>query len=63
MPVLPSFKDGIGAEMCVSILSLAKAGGWEVTLGHGFKLGWFKNNHDMFFRMVDHCVATNRTVF
>ena len=49
LPTLPSMMEGRGAEVCVSLLHLDKAGGWTATIGHGEKIKWFDRNHAMFF--------------
>ena len=61
LPPVPNLTEGAGAEACVSILHLAKADGWEHSIGHGERIKWFEAKHEMFFAdggalsMYKHC--------
>ena len=49
LPVVPSMTEGMGAEACVTILHLAKADGWAVSIGHRYRIKWFEAKHEMLF--------------
>ena len=48
-PILPCFKVGHGAELCVSILALANADGWGTSLTHVKCTPWFNTKDGFFF--------------
>ena len=49
LPALPSFLNYPGTSLCISILVLAKADGFENTLCHGQRTPWFLLKNDLFF--------------
>lgn len=49
LPGLPSFLQPPGSALCVSILALAQAAGFEHTLCHGQRTPWFLSMNDSFF--------------
>ena len=48
LPMLPSLLSGRGAEIVVSILSMARAEGWANSLCHGRHIGWFEEKYPLF---------------
>ena len=49
MPPLPSFISPPGTLLCVSILALARADGYDSSLTHGQRTPWFESKLDTFF--------------
>jgi len=50
LPLLESFTESPQRQsVVVSILSLARSEGWDNTLIHGTRIGWFRRKIDLFF--------------
>ena len=49
LPDLPMFTRGVGSNLCMSILAMARSAGYEMSLMHGNRVRWFNEGTEMWY--------------
>ena len=49
LPDLPMFTRGVGSNLCMSILAMARSAGYEFSLMHGNRVRWFNEGTEMWY--------------